>query len=279
MSRLASRVTIAVVLLALAAVPRTPVALADGDPASDVLAQESLFLPQDAAIPPRQQTQLADLIQTAARGGYTIRVALIASSADLGSVTELWGQPQNYAKFLGQELSLVYHGRLLVVMPNGLGLYHSESAATERAAIAGLPSSGRTGLGAAALTAVQRLTAASGHPIAIPNATTSPIWRGWCQGVGVEGHGVVGVAGAVVAVREAAEAFAGFATFGHAHIRGLSQDLCSSHVRCLKSSAPTRGWVLRRRIAELCARAGMPRTASPTATGCQSVSVFVSASL
>ena len=108
---------------------------------------------------------------------------------------------------------------------------------------------------------------------------TLPIWRGWCQGVGVEGHGVVGVAGAVVAVREAAEAFAGFATFGHAHIRGLSQDLCSSHVRCLKSSAPTRGWVLRRRIAELCARAGMPRTASPTATGCQSVSVFVSASL
>ena len=38
-----------------------------------------------------------------------------------------------------------------------------------------------------------------------------------------------------------AEVFAGFATFGHAHIRGLSQDLCSSHVRCLKSSASTRG--------------------------------------
>ena len=31
--------------------------------------------------------------------------------------------------------------------------------------------------------------------------------------------------------------FAGFATFGHAHIRGLAQGLCSSHVRCLKSSA------------------------------------------
>jgi hypothetical protein len=45
----------------------------------------------------------------------------------------------------------------------------------------------------------------------------------------------------VVAVREAVRAFAGFATFGHAHIRGLAQDLCSSHVRCLKSSAPTRG--------------------------------------
>ena len=36
----------------------------------------------------------------------------------------------------------------------------------------------------------------------------------------------------------------------------VPQDLCSSHVRCLKSSAPAGGWVLRRRIAELCARAG-----------------------
>ena len=45
----------------------------------------------------------------------------------------------------------------------------------------------------------------------------------------------------VVAAREAVRAFAGFATFGHAHIRGLAQDLCSSHLRCLKSSAPARG--------------------------------------
>ena len=76
----------------------------------------------------------------------------------------------------------------------------------------------------------------------------------WC---GVDG----------VAVREAVRAFAGFATVGHAHIRGLAQDLCSSHVRCLKSSAPARGWVLRRRIAELCARAGIARAASSAATG------------
>jgi hypothetical protein len=43
---------------------------------------------------------------------------------------------------------------------------------------------------------------------------------------------------------------------GHAHIRGLAQDLCSSHVRCLKSSAAA-GAVLRRQIAELvCASRG-----------------------
>jgi hypothetical protein len=55
---------------------------------------------------------------------------------------------------------------------------------------------------------------------------------------------VVAAGGAVRAVR-------GFATGGHAHIRGLAQDLCSSHVRCLKSSAAARGGrVLRRLIAE-----------------------------
>ena len=51
--------------------------------------------------------------------------------------------------------------------------------------------------------------------------TTSPIWRIGCQGVGVDGHVLVGVAGGVVAAGGAVRAFAGFATFGHAHIRGL----------------------------------------------------------
>ncbi len=70
-----------------------------------------------------------------------------------------------------------------------------------------------------------------------------------------------------------------FATFGHAHIRGLAQDLCSSHLRCLKSSAPARRRVLRRRNAEV-REPGSVRTASPTAAGCQmSVSVRVSVSV
>jgi hypothetical protein len=55
---------------------------------------------------------------------------------------------------------------------------------------------------------------------------------------------------------------------GHAHIRGLSQDLCSSHVRCLKSSAAAGGRVLRRRIAELLCASRDARAASPAATGC-----------
>ena len=65
---------------------------------------------------------------------------------------------------------------------------------------------------------------------------SSPIWRSGCQGVGVDGHRLVGcvVDGVRLAGRsEDARVRDG----GHAHMRGLSQDLCSSHVRCLLSSA------------------------------------------
>jgi hypothetical protein len=162
-------------MLALAAGWAAIPARADGDPASDVLATQQLFLPQDAATPTTEQIQLATLLQDAARRGYTIRVALIASPTDLGSVTALWQQPQNYAQFLGQELSLAYQGPLLVVMPSGLGLYHfARPPGTERKVLAGATPSG--GLGVRALTAVRRLAAAGGHPLPLPSvsATANP---------------------------------------------------------------------------------------------------------
>jgi hypothetical protein len=161
----------AVALLAMLALgsawAATP-ARADGDPASDVLATQQLFLPQDAAASPAQQVQLGALLQEAVHSGYPIRVAVIASSTDLGSVTGLWSQPQTYARFLGQELGLVYHGPLLVVMPNGFGLYHIPHPATAERALAGGPSP-RGGIGAAAIAAVHELAAAAGHPVALPS--------------------------------------------------------------------------------------------------------------
>jgi hypothetical protein len=96
-----------------------PGARADGDPASDVLLAQALFLPQDAGVPATEQAQLASLLAAAHHAGYNLRVALIARPADLGSVTALWHQPENYARFLGQEQSLNYTGALLVVMPGG----------------------------------------------------------------------------------------------------------------------------------------------------------------
>lgn len=147
-------------------------ALADGDPASDVLATQPLFLPEDAGLHPAQQAQLGGLLQEAARSGYTVRVALIASSTDLGSVTELWGQPAYYAKFLGQELSLSYRGRLLVIMPAGFGLYDDgQPVAAEHAALSGVTiRPAGAGFGTTAIEAIQRLAAASGHSLPLPRA-------------------------------------------------------------------------------------------------------------
>ena len=147
-------------------------ARADGDPASDVLAAQLVFLPQDAGLPVAQQVQLRSLLQESGRGGFPIRVALIASPADLGSITELWGRPAEYASFLGEELSLTYRGVLLVVMPNGFGLYQQGGAVSHyRAAIAGIGRHpGGAGLALAALTAVQRLAGAAGHPLALRRA-------------------------------------------------------------------------------------------------------------
>ena len=158
-------VTIVVVVLAVALSPAS--AIADGDPASDVLAQQSLFLPPDAGLSSAQQAQLGALIASASRSGFSIRVALIASPADLGSITELWKRPQSYARFLGLELGLVYHGPLLVVMPNGLGIVGiSRGDAVARAVAADVRSAK---LGPRALTATQQLAAAAGHPLSIPS--------------------------------------------------------------------------------------------------------------
>ncbi len=155
-------------LTAIAILVLASPAWGDGDPASDVLASQPAFVAQDAAITVGQQAQLGALLAAAHGAGVPMRIALVASATDLGSVTALWRQPQNYASFLGQELASVYRGPLVVVMPNGYGSYHLTSAA-QRAALERLPAPGPA-LGAAALTAVQRLATASGHPLTVPAA-------------------------------------------------------------------------------------------------------------
>ena len=159
----------AVVLGLIACLSAAPAARADGDPASDVLSTQPLFLPADGGLTGSQQLQLAALLQAAGRGGLALRVALIASPADLGSVSELWRDPSPYASFLGQELSLVFKGTLMVVMPNGLGFYGPGAAAlASRAGLRStLPGAPGPGFGAAAISAVRRLAAASGHGLSV----------------------------------------------------------------------------------------------------------------
>jgi hypothetical protein len=168
---------IAVSLVALTfgiAAPAPPAALADGDPASDVLTTAPLFNPVDGASQ-AQQAGLLSLLAAAQRAGVPIRVALIGSPADLGSIGALWLRPALYASFLGVELSYVYHGTLLVVMPNGFGLAavgeHGGRNAGSPASLASLRAPG-SALGAGALDAVRAVAAAAGHPL-----TASPAPR------------------------------------------------------------------------------------------------------
>ncbi len=173
---LRARLVSSAAILALAFGLLASSALADGDPASDVLATQPLFLPQDAGIPLAQQNQLSALLSSAAASGYHIRIAIIASSSDLGSVTELWRAPQTYARFLGQELSLVYHGPLLVVMPNGFGVAAvGATTPIDSSALSGvrIASTGGPALATATLTAVQRLAHAAGHSVPIPAAVAT----------------------------------------------------------------------------------------------------------
>ena len=187
----------AVVALSGALVPAA--ARADGDPASDVLVDQSVFLPWDADVSAARLAQLEHVLATAARDGYPIRVAIIASSSDLGSITALWREPQTYAEFLGRELSLVFGGRVLVVMPNGFGLSRPGRAPTAREmAAVGRPPAAGSSLVADALAAVVRLSAAAGHVVPVPAvaADTEPS----ASAVGPAPAAVLVVIGGVVLV-------------------------------------------------------------------------------
>ncbi|MGH2934282.1 MAG: hypothetical protein ACRDL2_07175 [Gaiellaceae bacterium] len=160
--------------VAAAAVTYTGSARADGDPASDYLLTQQVFFPYDAPIPKARRAQLSSTVAAANKAGYKIRVALISSSYDLGSVTALWLKPRIYARFLAAEVSFVYKGKLLIVMPNGFGFndpHHSPAGAY--AGLANVPiGAGGPGLADAAQTAVLRLAGAAGIHVTTVAATT-----------------------------------------------------------------------------------------------------------
>jgi hypothetical protein len=113
---------IIVLVAASAAVSISTGARADGDPASDVLLLRNVFLPYEAPSP-----SVAGGLEQAVDGVYLhgnrVKVAVVYSRDDLGAIPSLFGQPSQYAQFLGIELGLWYVGPLLVVMPSGIGIY------------------------------------------------------------------------------------------------------------------------------------------------------------
>ncbi|MGH2859040.1 MAG: SCO family protein [Solirubrobacteraceae bacterium] len=176
--RLAARWTVwwraVVVAVALLVALDCSPAWADGDPASDVLLSQVSFLPADAGFSGAQQARLNALLDAAARGGYPVRVAVIPSAYDLGSITALWKKPETYARFLGAELSLVYKHPLVVVMPAGIGLNwpgHSVASAQREVAQVRV-GSGAAGLLGGAEAAVGQLLSAAGVHLSSASQTT-----------------------------------------------------------------------------------------------------------
>jgi cytochrome oxidase Cu insertion factor (SCO1/SenC/PrrC family) len=149
-------------------------ALADGDPASDVLVSQLPFIPSDTGATAAQQAKLTGLLRAAKAAGYPVRVAIIPDAYDLGSVTALWRKPQAYAHFLGIELSYVHKQPLLVVMPNGVGFdWEGHHAPPQTAALARLPrTTAGPGLLSVARSAVTMLAAGAHVKLAAPPSTT-----------------------------------------------------------------------------------------------------------
>jgi hypothetical protein len=151
---------------------------ADADPASDVLVEQSVFLPLSAAVSPQVAARLRAVTRTAHASGRQIKVAVIASPTDLGGIPVLFGRPTDYARFLGAELQFFYTERLLVVMPQGAALAQRGRLVANADVVHAVIGSGADGLVRSAITLVRALTgettrsrSSAGHP-----AGGVPMW-------------------------------------------------------------------------------------------------------
>jgi len=154
-------------------------ARADGDPASDVLLSDDVFLSFQSPYGSAEGRTLEALAKQAKEQGFPMRVAVITQLADMGSVGGLYGKAQRYADFLASEIRFVYRGTLVVAMngkPGGFGVHGPGATPAARRALAGmkLPSSSPTAaeLAQVAAVAMQRVAAASGHHLTPSSAAT-----------------------------------------------------------------------------------------------------------
>jgi hypothetical protein len=168
---------VAIFTLALLCALPLASAQADGDPASDVLLGQDLFLPYAPnTISAPVQAALKTTMARAKARGFPVKVAIIADPRDLGSAGQLFTQPQNYANLLTREISLnVVHGtsvaapRVLIVLPGGLGGNNlGDNAGSALAGVLPGDAPVPDQLARTAAIAIGKLAAADGKPITLP---------------------------------------------------------------------------------------------------------------
>jgi hypothetical protein len=127
-------------------------------------------LPFTSGIAQGASERLDETLKAADKAGYKIKTAIILAPTDLGTAFSLFRKPQRYAQFLGLELSFVYRGRLLVVMPNGYGYAVNGKPDPKSSRVLQQvppPGADATKEVEAATVAIRRLAAANGHRIEI----------------------------------------------------------------------------------------------------------------
>jgi hypothetical protein len=152
-------------------------ARADGDPASDVLAKQTVFYGSELDLKSKAAAQLPALLEEAKRKqGHETRVAILTVPEDLGEVQDLWGDQVNYGALLGSEVAYLYRGRLLVVMPTGYAMFHiGHSAVREQRVLDKLPPPEQpAAMLPGAIRAVQSIAAQDGVRLTVPDVSAVP---------------------------------------------------------------------------------------------------------
>ena len=156
------------------------IARAHGDPASEVLLSDNVFLSYESPYGSSEGRALEALTAEAKRQSFPVKVAVITQRSDLGPDTDLYGRVQAYAVHLAMDLTSSYVGTLVVAMngrPGGFAVQGPGATPAARRALARmkLPRTPLTAAELAKLAAVaaQRVAAASGHHLAVPKAATT----------------------------------------------------------------------------------------------------------
>jgi hypothetical protein len=175
-----STIAAAVAAAIVATLAPPPLARADGDPASDMLLTQAVFVPVAAPPSPSATAALDQAVDAVYEHGDRLKVAVIGTPSDLGAVPSLFGHPSDYAQFLGTELQYYYAGPLLVVMPSGFGIYdEARSTTAEQAVLSAVPLDAGTpdDLVMSAVAAIDRSLAAgtlASPDLTAPLVTTYP---------------------------------------------------------------------------------------------------------
>jgi hypothetical protein len=161
----------AVLLTALAA---APAAHADGDPASDVLLLQDVYSPYQPPVPKPVLDALNRTLKQLKAKGQPLKVAILASKTDMGTVPQFLGRPQPYATFLESEIKFNKAKPLLVVMEAGYGTAELPQNVADAVQGVKKPSSGSAdALGRSAIDGVLAVASASGHPLPKPKLPAS----------------------------------------------------------------------------------------------------------